>query len=564
MATLDYVLPTKVTRPFLWQRFLFDSLLASVSTLLVTTIIFTWNLYPRIPNISIVYLLVVITLASTRGRYAAIFASLVAFISFDFFIVPPIFTLTMYRPEEWIALFVFLCDAILTGHLASTLRVRAQEASRRERETHILYDLVRTANAEEQPESQLLVITRAIVNIFSSWGVNDCAILQPDDTGTLRVQASAYQPAEKLALSSDERSVAAWVMLHGHMKSLYDEAYLALSASAGVIQRMVVNSTAKGRAACRLLQFIPLKVGQKTVGVLRLRILHDPRQVKVEDYVQEGEYSSDTQSAFFWTFLDQAASLIERVRLRRENLRIEVLQRTDALRAALLSSVSHDLRTPLASIKAAASSLLQKDVQWDDEARRSFARSIESEADRLNRLVGNLLDMSRIEDGAIKPEKELYYLSEVIHDVLGRMHVLLQDHTIQTHIPDNLSPIELDYLQIDQVLTNLIENAIRYTPVGSPIDVSVECKGNEVVMSIADRGPGIPFADREHVFDKFYRVLGNVRNPHYPTSGSGLGLAVCKGLVEAHGGRIWTEPRVGGGAVFLVTLPIGTAERMSI
>ena len=571
MATLDYVLPLKVNRPFPWQRFLLDSLLASVSTLLVTTIIFIWNLYPRIPNISIVYLLVVITLASTRGRYAAIFASLVAFVSFDFFIVPPIYTLTMYRPEEWIALFVFLFDAVLTGHLASTLRVRAQEASRRERETRILYDLVRTANAEEQPESQLLVITRAIVNIFSSWGVNDCSILQPDDTGTLRVQASAYQPAEKLTLSSDEMSVAAWVMLHGHVKSLYEQASAALSTSAAFVHRMVVSSTAKGRAASRLLQFIPLKVGQKTVGVLRLKIQIDPQQVKIEKYMQEGEYSSDTQSAFFWTFLDQAASLIERVRLQRENLRIEILQRTDALRAALLSSVSHDLRTPLASIKAAASSLLQVDVQWDDEARRSFARSIESEADRLNRLVGNLLDMSRIEDGAIKPEKELYDLSEVIHDVLGRMRSLLQNHPIQTYIPDDLPPVELDYLQIDQVLTNLIENAIRYTPVELPIEVSVERKKDEVVMRVADRGPGIPAADREHVFDKFYRVLGNARNPNYPTTGSGLGLAVCKGLVEAHGGRIWTEPREGGGAVFLVTLPIlptaqsvASAERGSL
>ena len=562
MATLDYVLPIKVKNPFLWQRIFVDSLLASVSSLAVTTIIFIWNLYPRIPNISIVYLLVVIALASTRGRYAAIFASLIAFISFDFFIVPPIFTLTMYRPEEWIALFVFLCDALLTGQLASSLRSKAQDASRRERETRILYDFVRTANAEEQAESQLLVITRAIVSIFSSWGVDDCAILQPDDTGMLHVQASAYQSAEKLVLSSDERFVAAWVMLHGRMKSLYDEAYLALSSSAGVIQRMVVNSTAKGRAASRLLQFIPLKVGQKTVGVLRLKIPNDSRQLRVEDYFQDEEHSTDSRTAFFWTFLDQAASLIERVRLRHENLRIEVLQRTDALRAALLSSVSHDLRTPLASIKAAASSLLQEDVQWDDDARRSFARSIESEADRLNRLVGNLLDMSRIEDGAIKPEKELYYLSEVIHDVLGRMHSLLRDHPVQTHISDNLPPIELDYLQIDQVLTNLIENAIRYTPVGSPIEVSVERKGNELVMRVEDRGPGIPLSDREHVFDKFYRVLGNVHNPNYPTTGSGLGLAVCKGLVEAHGGRIWIEPREGGGAVFLIAFPISSAERI--
>jgi two-component system sensor histidine kinase KdpD len=163
---------------------------------------------------------------------------------------------------------------------------------------------------------------------------------------------------------------------------------------------------------------------------------------------------------------------------------------------------------------------------------------------------------------------EWYHIAEVIHDVLSRMRPLLQGRPVQTSIPDDLPPVELDYLQIDQVLTNLIENAIRYTPPESPIDVSVryekESDREQVVVSVADRGAGIPPNDRERVFDKFYRVLGMQQNADYPTTGSGLGLAVCKGLVEAHGGHIWTEPRAGGGAVFLVELPVGTFERMSI
>ncbi len=506
MNTTEFVHALMIKRNFSWQQFVLDSVLASLGSLLVTTIIFTGHLYPRIPNISIVYLLVVIALASTRSQYAAVLAAVVAFLSFDFFIVPPLYTFVMYHVEEWISLFVFLVDAILTGYLASALRQRAQEASRREHETHILYDLVRTANNEEQPEKQLQVITRAIVDIFSSWSVRDCAILQPDDAETLCVQAGVH--------------------------------------------------------------LIPLKVGLQTVGVLRLRISDDVRHIQSEDLFLEDQHASNVQTTFFWTFLNQVASLIERAHLRRENLRIEVLQRTDALRAALLSSVSHDLRTPLASIKAAASSLLQKDVQWDEEARRSFTLSIEHEADRLNRLVGNLLDMSRIEDGAIKPEMEWYHIAEVIHDVLSRMRPLLQSHPVQTDIPDDLPPVELDYLQIDQVLTNLIENAIRYTPPESQIDVSVqyekESESERVVISVADRGPGIPPGDRERVFDKFYRILGGQQNTDYPTTGSGLGLAVCKGLVEAHGGHIWTEPREGGGTVFLVALPVGTFERMPI
>ena len=359
-------------------------------------------------------------------------------------------------------------------------------------------------------------------------------------------------------LSSDEKAIASWVMTHGRSMGLYDDDSLATTTSARFVQRVVVRITKEGRTVRRSLRLIPLKTGQQVVGVLRLRILDDSSQLK-DERLEEEQDQPNARTAFFWTFLEQASSLIERARLRRENLRIAVLQRTDELRAALLSSVSHDLRTPLASIKAAASSLLQEDVQWDEETKRSFARSIEREADRLNRLVSNLLDMTRIEDGAIKPEKEWYMLPELVQDVLGRLRPLLQGRVVNTQVPADLPPVELDYMQIDQVLTNLIENAVRYTPKDSPIDVSAHYEGEQVVINVADRGPGIPPADLERVFDKFYRVLDGKPNTGHP-SGSGLGLAVSKGLVEAHGGRIWAEPREGGGVVFSVELPLGTME----
>jgi two-component system sensor histidine kinase KdpD len=343
---------------------------------------------------------------------------------------------------------------------------------------------------------------------------------------------------------------------------LYDDDSLATTTSARFVQRVVVGITAKGRTVRRSLRLIPLKTGQQVVGVLRLRILDDSLKLTQDERLEEDHDQPNARTAFFWTFLEQASSLIERARLRRENLRIAVLQRTDALRAALLSSVSHDLRTPLASIKAAASSLLQEDVQWDEETKRSFARSIEREADRLNRLVSNLLDMSRIEDGALKPEKELYMLPELIQDVLGRLKPLLHGSIVQTQVPADLPPVVLDYMQLDQVLTNLIENAVRYTPKDAPIEVSAHSEGGQVIISVADRGPGIPPADLERVFDKFYRVLDGKHNIGHPT-GSGLGLAVSKGLVEAHGGRIWAEPREGGGVVFSISLPLGTMEEVS-
>jgi two-component system sensor histidine kinase KdpD len=168
--------------------------------------------------------------------------------------------------------------------------------------------------------------------------------------------------------------------------------------------------------------------------------------------------------------------------------------------------------------------------------------------------------VSRIEEGALVPEKEEYALASPIHDVLGRLEPLLEGR-VHTHLPeDDLLLVELDYLEIDQVLTNLLENAVRYTPVGSPIDVSASSEGGQVVVRVADRGPGIPPADLERVFDKFYRVLHGQHPVGYPM-GSGLGLAVCRGLVEAHGGRIWAEAREGGGLIVCVALPQDSRER---
>ena len=541
-----------------WRRYLIDSILAIVGTLFITAIIYTLHLYPTIPDISLAYLLIVLALASTRGLYAAVLSALVAFSSFDYFLVPPLYTFTIGRFEEWLALFVFLATAIITGQLASAMRLRAEQASRQARETRILYELVRATNSEEDLEQQLSIVAHAIVDVFSSWGVRDCAILLPGAGGKLTLQASALQVDEEAKLSSDEEATASWVMTQDQAVELHDVS-LAPQLSTSAAPRAIVRSTAAIHPMRRYMRMIPLKMGQKVVGVVRLLIEDDPRLFTREKSLGIDRDRSNPATTFFWTFLDQAASVIERARLRRESLQIELLKRTDALRAALLSSVSHDLRTPLSSIKAAASSLLQEDVQWDEEARRSFALAIEHEADRLNRLVGNLLDMSRIEGGALKPEKEWYPVDELIHDVLDHMQPVLQGRTVQTHLPDDLPPVELDYLQMDQVLTNLIENAVRYTPPESPIEVSAQIDGEQMVISVADRGPGIPQADKERVFDKFYRVLGTQRNAA-TIPGSGLGLAVSKGLVEAHGGHIWVEDRPGGGSIFRFTLPVGKAE----
>jgi two-component system, OmpR family, sensor histidine kinase KdpD len=530
-----------------WRYYLVESLLACAGALLPTAFIAQFHLYPGIPNISIVYLLVVLALASTRSHYTAILASILSFLAFDFFLVPPLYRFTIDRIEEWLALFVFLVAAVLTSQLASSLRQRAEEAGRRERETRILYELMRAVNSKEQLEQQLTIIAKAITGIFASWGVYECAFLLPEKDGSLSVQGQAPQLPEHQLLSSDERASALWALTKGESVLLRDT-----PSKTGIAPHLFVHQTATHQVDRRSLRFIPLQTGQQIVGVVCLRIQNDPRWFAEEEHLEDERIRPNARTTFFWTFIDQATLIIERAHLRRENLHIELLKRTDALRASLLSSVSHDLRTPLSSIKAAASSLLQEEIAWNDEERHSFAFTIEREADRLNRLVGNLLDMSRIEGGALVPEKELYPFDELMNDVLDRLSPLLHGRTITTDLPDDLPPVPLDYLQIDQVLTNLLENAVRYTPADKPIDISISAQSDQITVMIADRGPGIPAEDRERIFDKFYRV----QSGRYHATGSGLGLAVCKGLIEAHDGHIWAESRPNGGSVFTITLPL--------
>lgn len=555
MGRVELLSRTKIRHS--WQHYLFDTVLASIGVLLLTWIIAAFQLYPRIPNISIIYLLIVLPLASTRSRYASILASVIAFLSFDFFIVPPLFTFVIYRVEEWIALFVFLATAIFTGHLAATLRRIAEEATRHEHETAILYKLVRVANSEDQLEQQLHLLALTIVDVLSPWGIFDCVLFQVDQQHSVHIQASAFEPADTLLLSRDEQAAHAWIIKQRRSLELAGDSVQSVPSSSQFLRRFpsaTGTPLSPQSSTAYSIHLYPLQVGQQIIGILRLSMRPTAHAFSLKDLMHE-EKTFTTTTSFFHIFLDQVASLVERACLRRETLQIELLQRTDALRAALLTSVSHDLRTPLTAIKAAASSLLQQDVEWDNEERQSFALSIEGEADRLNRLVGNLLDMSRIEGGVLKPEKEWYPLTVLVHDVLNRLRPLLATRPLHVDIPHDLTVIELDYVQIDQVLTNMLENAVRYSPPQSPIDISVLFGDTDVTVRIADRGYGIPEEDLERIFDKFYRVLPRQPVAEHP-AGSGLGLAICKGVMEAHGGRIWAEQRPGGGSLFSMTLPI--------
>jgi two-component system sensor histidine kinase KdpD len=298
------------------------------------------------------------------------------------------------------------------------------------------------------------------------------------------------------------------------------------------------------RAAPYRVSFVPLKAAERTVGVLRLAQRPDAAAWSEED------------ARLVDAAADQIALAVERSRLRQEALAAEVLRQGESARKALLASVSHDLRTPLASIKASADSLVQDDVTWTEGERRGFAVAIEQEADRLNRLVENLLDASRIEAGALRPDRDWYPLEALVDDVLGRLRDLTAAHRVTVDVPEALPPVPLDYVQLGQVLTNLIENAVKYTPPGSTIAVSAIQEGASVRVTVADDGPGIPAAALPRIFDTFYRVAsGDTAR----TRGTGLGLAVVRGVVEAHGGTVAAAsppPGAAHGAALSFTLPL--------
>jgi two-component system sensor histidine kinase KdpD len=299
------------------------------------------------------------------------------------------------------------------------------------------------------------------------------------------------------------------------------------------------------------------RAGQAVDNVRRVPIEHGDRRLGSITLVLGSEAAlSAADDRLLSAVAAQVGQSVERERFRRAVTEAEILRRTDELKTALLNAVSHDLRTPLASIIASAGSLRQDDVSWSDDDRRDFATAIEEEAQRLNRIVGNLLDLSRIEAGTLRPEKGWYDFSALVEDVFGRMGSLAENHRLTSDIPDDLPPVPLDYVQVDEVLSNLLENAIKYTPAGSEITVSAGADDGQLVVAVEDNGPGIPAESLERLFDRFYRVEANGRRPR----GTGLGLSVAKGLVEAHGGSISAENRPTGGARFTFTLPLQIAR----
>jgi two-component system sensor histidine kinase KdpD len=465
---------------------------------------------------STLYLVGVLFAATRYGRGPAVVAALVSVLAYDYFFVQPVHTFAVASPDEWLTLGLLLITAVVTGGLATELRRRAAEAEGRRREAVALHALGQMIFGQDDPEGGLPAVAE---HLRAQLGAQGVSIAVADARGELVERATAGDAA---SATPEERAAAERVYRRGE-----------------TVGRSPLPPRRRPGGAGALL--VPLRAGDHVLGVLRVATRPGAPRVTAEH-----ERLISAAAA-------QIGLMLERTRLRAEATDAEVLRRSDALKSALLSSVSHDLRTPLAAIKAAAGSFSQSDVDWSAEERRGFAAAIEREVDRLNRIVGNLLDVSRIEAGALHPRKELFPLGAIVGDVLARLHGAAADHVLTVDVADDLPPLPVDYVQIDQVLTNLVENALRHTPPGTAIAVSARRDGEQVRVSVVDRGPGIPPQALGRLFEKFYRFEGR---PGERSRGTGLGLAVARGLVEAHGGRIWVESAPGAGTAFHFTLPL--------
>ncbi|MEO8392071.1 MAG: sensor histidine kinase KdpD [Chloroflexota bacterium] len=499
-------------RKILWAPYLRAVVIVVACTLLASVM----HPYFAAANLIMVYLVGNVAVATRYGRGPSVISSFLSVLAFDFFFVTPFFTFAVSDTEYLITFAVMLLVALTISDMTVRIKEQAEAARERERRTFTSYQMSREFANTSSVEDLIQIAIRHMQDVFRSQVV----ILLPDTSGELQFHGSDEVQSK---FSEQERGVARWAYDRGQLAGRGTQ---TLPGSVGL--------------------YLPLSTSNGTVGIL-------------------GVYASEEQTIFspdqlhlLETFTNQTSLAIERARLSEESEQTQLQIETERMRNSLLSSVSHDLRTPLAAITGATSSVLQHKDKLDSRSSELVQIAYE-EAERLNRLVGNLLDMTRLEYGNVQVDKEWQPLEEVIGTTLVRMNMMLNDRPLKTHLPDDLPLVPIDSVLIEQVLVNLLENAVRYTPANTPIDLSAWYEGHEVIVEVADRGPGLPPGEEELIFDKFYRVRPAA------TGGVGLGLTICRAIVQAHSGRLWAANRTGGGATFRFTLPIdGEPPQVSV
>lgn len=459
-------------------------------------------------NLTMVYLLGVVFAAVRLGRGPSILVSVLGVATLDFLFVPPYFSFSVSDTQYLLTFAAMLTVALTTSYLMTHVRYQAKVAAHRERRATMLYAMGRELSASRDEDEAVKVAVRRIHAEFGGRNV----ILFPGADGRL-----AHPPGKPLeeSLRGADLGVAQWVYDHNEM------------AGKG-------THTLAGAQAV----YFPLASADRVLGVLvmlpaNLRRVFLPEQKKLLD-----------------TFLDQIAQAIERARLAEQARTASVEMEAERLRNSLLSAISHDLRTPLATIVGSASALVEDHAQLKPGDRLDLGRAILDEAVRMTNLINNILNMAKLDVGAVRLNRQWHTLEDIVGTVLTRLRKPLEGRPVKVPPLGDLPLVFVDSVMIEQVLVNLLENAIRYTPPGSPIDIAVERSLLTATVSVADRGPGIPAGQEERIFEKFHRARFEGAQ-----SGVGLGLAICRAIVEVHGGWITARNRGTGGAVFTFVLP---------
>jgi two-component system sensor histidine kinase KdpD len=483
-----------------------DYLAAGVVILLTTAIAIPFQQAIAQIDAAMVYLLAVVITAARYGRGPSALAGLLSVVAFDLCFVPPYWTFSVFDFRFVFTFGVMFVVALLMGSLTTRVREQASTARQRERRTATLYAVSRDlATARTRPDLARVTL-RHLHDLFQG----TVRLLLPGEGG--RLVLIAELPGG--GISDKDLGVAQWVFEHGEAAGLGSNTLPAAEAL-----------------------YLPLATAERNLGVVGLRP-DDPDR-----------FDDPAQRQLVEAILGQAAVALERTQLAEEKRLVHLEFEAEQLRTSLLSSLSHDLRTPLAGIEGAASSLLEENSRLTSDSRRELATTIVEEARRMTRLIGNLLDMVRVESGALAVRREWHVLEEVVGAALARVEERLAGRPVTTRVPGDLPLVPIDDVLVEQVIINLLENAAKYTPAGTAIDVEAVSRGGEVIVGVADRGPGVPVGEEERIFEKFHRASRGA-------GGIGLGLAICRGIITAHAGRIWVDHRAGGGAVFRFTLPI--------
>jgi len=492
----------------LWPRYL----LAVLSTLVATAVCWIfYGLYPGLgqANLVMIYLLTTALVAVYGGRRAAILNSVLGVAAFDFVFVPPRFSFAVSDVQYLITFAIMLAVALIIGTLNANVRQQARIAGYRERRTTLLYEMSRQLAITRGGEAMAEVAVRHVSQVFTSRAV----LLLADEQGNV-----VYPRAGLLDVSytGADLGVAQWVFDHRKPAGIGTD---TLSGSAGL--------------------YLPLAGGERAFGVLAL-LPQNPRRVTLPE-----------QFRLLETFAAQIGLALERADFAAHAQAAEVRAESEAIRNALLASISHDLRTPLATIAAGAATLAGNLDVLSAADRGALAASVSEEAQRMSDRITTLLELVRLETGAIQPRIELYGLEDLVGTALHRLETRLRRHRVVIELPDSLPLLPIDGRLIEQVLENLLDNAGKYTPPGSLIRIRAQRLARQVEISIEDDGPGLAGADPEILFEKFQRGA-----PEGAVGGIGLGLAICRTILALHKGRIWAENRAPHGAALRFTLPL--------